>query len=514
MLVGYVSDENYSALADVQIVFETPAGLISTRSLANGAVVAEIPSGTCRAILSHPGFGRKTVDFTADPRQPHQFRLIADGLLGYVWPKWRRAGEMSEFRVHSTTPYHLSLWRYGWEKELIRKLGWFDDHGPRTTVQIVPDGDFTQTGVRWNGDLYRSPWHPQRIAAPERSGLYFFHARNAGGEFFTFPWIISPIQPRSRIAVLTANMTWNAYNAFGGRSNYVNQRELLPRPTVHARQDLERYRFPGTWPFEIQGAPLSFDRPEPFNHISEHAQITDPIHHRLSGAMAPGEWRLLGWLEREGFAHDLYSEVDLHFGRVPLEQYDVLILNNHPEYVTREIYFRIKDWVQHGGKLMYLGGCGFLCELEFLDEFTVTCRQEEKQDLRGEPAACLLGLDYSHGGYQSGAPYRVLQPDHWAFAGTGLGAGDLFGLSSLHERCPGGASGHELDKISANSPQNLEHLAKGTNPDNSGADLVCYQTPGGGAVFSVGSLCWTLSLPIDQGISQITSNVLRRFLES
>lgn len=161
---------------------------------------------------------------------------------------------------------------------------------------------------------------------------------------------------------------------------------------------------------------------------------------------------------------------------------------------------------------MYLGGCGFLCELEFLDEYTVVCRQEEKHDLRGEPAACLLGVDYSHGGYQSGSPYRVLKPDHWAFAGTRLGAGELFGRKSLHERCPGGASGHELDKISPHSPPNLEHLAKGTNPDESGADLVHYQTDSGGAVFSTGSLCWTLSLPIDESISKITANVLRKFL--
>jgi hypothetical protein len=99
------------------------------------------------------------------------------------------------------------------------------------------------------------------------------------------------------------------------------------------------------------------------------------------------------------------------------------------------------------------------------------------------------------------------------FADTGLATGDLFGHGSLHERCPGGASAHELDKISPDSPDHLRHLAKGTNPDDSGADLVSYDTESGGRVFSAGSLCWTLSLPIDDGISAVTANALRGMLE-
>ena len=140
------------------------------------------------------------------------------------------------------------------------------------------------------------------------------------------------------------------------------------------------------------------------------------------------------------------------------------------------------------------------------------CRQEGAHDQRGESEAQLLGVAYSHGGFQTGAPYRVLAGDHWVFAGTGLAAGDLFGHRSLHERCPGGASAHELDKISPHSPPGVCHLAKGENPDQSGADMVCFETPSGGAVFAAGSMCWTLSLPIDDGVSAVTRNVLRTFL--
>src|SRR5690349_19259843 len=105
MLVGFVSDENYAALSDVQVVFENDRGLTPARSLANGAILADIAAGPCRAVLAHPGYGSKTVEFEADSDRPFQFRLLADRLLGYVWPKWQRSGEPAEFRVHSVEPY-------------------------------------------------------------------------------------------------------------------------------------------------------------------------------------------------------------------------------------------------------------------------------------------------------------------------------------------------------------------------------------------------------------------------
>lgn len=513
MLIGYVSDERYSALCDVSVVLERDGRMTPARSLANGAILADVGPGSYDVTLAKDGFGSKRVRITAAEGAPFQFRLLSDRLLGYVWPKWTRAGGESEYRVHSATPYRLSIWRYGAEKELVHDFGWIDNHGPRTTIQITPDGDYVGGGVGWNRIGFGSVWHHQKVAAPERSGLYCFHAKNEGGEFFTFPWIVQPPKPTARVAVLLSNVTQNAYNPFGGRSNYVNQRELLPTPTVYSRTDLERYTSSNVWPFEEWGAPISFDRPEPAASIPEGAQLTDTIEGRLACAYAGGDWRLLGWLEREGFGYDLYSETELHFGRIPLDEYDVVVLTSHNEYGTPEMYFALKNWVhERGGKLMYLGGCAFLCEFEFLDEFTIRCRQEEKHDLRGESEACLLGVAYSHAGYRSAAPYRAIAADHWALANTGLKEGDVFGRHNVNGRAPGGASGLELDKISPHSPAGLVHLAKGMNPDDSGADMILYETASQGAVFSVGSMNWTTSLPVDPACSRITANVLRRFL--
>jgi N,N-dimethylformamidase len=43
------------------------------------------------------------------------------------------------------------------------------------------------------------------------------------------------------------------------------------------------------------------------------------------------------------------------------------------------------------------------------------------------------------------------------------------------------------------------------------ADVVYHVRPGGGAVFSTGSIAWAGSLGIDDGVSRITLNVIKRF---
>ena len=48
------------------------------------------------------------------------------------------------------------------------------------------------------------------------------------------------------------------------------------------------------------------------------------------------------------------------------------------------------------------------------------------------------------------------------------------------------------------------------------ADIVFFETPGGGAVFSVGSIAWSGSLSwnnYDNNIERITRNVLKRFTD-
>lgn len=526
MLIGYVSDERYVALADVSVEFEGEAGSFEARSRATGSVHADLPPGRYRTTLQKPGFGSKSILLDVGPGQAcHQFRLLADGLLGYAWPKCVRSEEKSEFRVHSVEPYKLSLWRYGLEKVHVRDLGWFDEHGPRATMQITPDGDYSQSGVEWNRFGYASPHHKQFVQAPKWSGLYYFRAQTARGAEFSFPWVVAPSMPTAPIAVLASDLTWNAYNSFGGRSNYINPDALPPKPTVNSRQDLRRYTDPDNITYGSETyAPLSLDRPEPINHIDSREGITDPIEGRAACHLAPAEWRLLGWLEREGFTYDYYGETQLHHGILNLDNYRVLIISTHPEYWSREMYFGVKRWVhERGGRLVYLGGNGLNCEVEFPTPDSVVYQNgdarkmitggfESRFHMRVESEANLLGVVFTDSGVMTSAPYRVVDAGHWALEGTGLKNGDHFGEASLHMRCPGGASGHETDKVSPSSPSNVEVFAKGANVDDGGAELVHYGTPSGGAVFSAGSITWPASILLDDSVSRITANVLNRFL--
>lgn len=79
-------------------------------------------------------------------------------------------------------------------------------------------------------------------------------------------------------------------------------------------------------------------------------------------------------------------------------------------------------------------------------------------------------------------------------------------------RVEGGASGHETDKVSASSPAGIRVLAKGTNPDEGGAEMVQFDAASGGAVFSAGSITYPACLLVDDPLSRVTANVLRRFL--
>lgn len=535
MLIGYVSDENDQALNDVAVEIEQDEKSIAVvHSSPRGAIHADIAAGKYRVTLAAENHGAKTVTVTIDAAHPCRFRLLANELFGYAWPKWVRAGEESEFRVNSPEPYHLTLWRYGQKKEFVRPIGWLDEHGPMSNLQILPDCDFTLKGVDWN----RHGYNPAafRVAAPEKSGLYYFHAETPSGKFLSFPWVVAPRQPSARVAILASTNTWNAYNNFGGRSNYISSDRLPDRPCVNARLDLGRFngQIRSVWQYPDEAySPLTFDRPEPFNHIPMSVQSTDPIRGRQACHLAETEWRFLAWMEREGFEYDFYSDRQLDDGKLDLDAYDVLILSTHPEYWSQRQFDRVRQWVsKRGGKLMYLGGNGIDCEIEYPTETSMRCKNylpvapgaPFNDPATGKPIDCrmhrttgvspaeLLGVVFTETGAATSAPYQTLAADHWIFSGTGLKNGDLFGINSLHERCPGGASGHETDKITPYSPPGLKALARGTNINNGGAEIVYYETPSGGAVFSVGSITWNSSVLVDQPCSQITKNVLDHLL--
>ncbi len=518
--IGYVSDEQYAALCGVAVELLAADGRRTVvRSAPSGAIEADVEPGDYEIVLAKDGFGPKRLKMTLDGT-PRHFRLMRDGLLGYAWPKWCVGGERVAFRVHAVEEYKISLWRYGRRREFVRNLGWYDNHGPWANRQVLPEGHFVETGVGWHSGLGHV--HQQTVAVPRRSGLYWFRAITPSGRYSAFPLVVAPPEPRARLAVLASTNTWNAYNAFGGRSNYCMAARTLERPIVHGPTDLPRYQTGpyGEWSGE-QYEPLSFDRPEPANLVRRHEEPHDPIEGRMPCALAAAEWRTLAWLEQHGYQYDLYADYQLHDGTLDLDAYAALLLNVHPEYWSEPMYWKVKQWVfERGGRLVYLGGNGINCKVEFLNAQTMRCCNHWALDAESrfhtavESEANLLGVVFSDAGAMTAAPYEVVEPKHWVFEGTRVQRHDVFGEKTLHERCGEGASGHETDKISPHSPGNVCLLARGLNPDDGGAHMVCFETPEGGMVFSAGSITFPTALLCDRTVARITANVLDRFLDT
>lgn len=534
MVIGFVSDEMFVAIADAQLEFKKIADgtRIEARSSASGAVNLDLPPGEYEVALAHPNFGSKisTLSISRD-MQPHQFRLLSKTLVGYIWPKWCRSGEVGEIRFSAHEAVEISLWRYGWEKEFIRDIGRFQAFAPSGDSQTLPDGDIAKIGVNWNHDRfdYSPDLEALTVIAPEKSGLYYFHMKTSSGETFSFPWIVAPGKKvkEKEIAILTSNICWNAYNDWGGRSNYVAANKLPDVPTVSPTQSSPWFRPTGAiWWVGNSFEPLSFDRPEPVNSEELESKITDQIK-KIGSEHVAGEWRLLGWMEKEKYEYDLYSENQFDIGELDLEKYKVLILSTHPEYWTINMYEKLKDWVQNrGGKLLYLGGNGINCSVELHDNSMTVHNMDlsgwlphraysgegalipSRFGLRHEVESSLLGVVMSFAGMGTGAPYEAIDVDHPIFKNTNIKNGDKFGFNSPVARCPGGASGHETDKRDSSTPANTRLHARGLNGEGAGAELVTIESSSGGVVISVGSINWTASLPVDDQVALITKNAL------
>ena len=151
---------------------------------------------------------------------------------------------------------------------------------------------------------------------------------------------------------------------------------------------------------------------------------------------------------------------------------------------------------------------------------------------RGRPELALLGVATERCSVE-GSPFLVRAADHDLFAGTGVANGDVFGDSGLNTGFGNGkASAWEVDTsrgpgATGSRPPgcllNPEPVAPSVLPDGlvvlatgsagrrrPGAEITYYDHPGGGFVFSAGSLTVGGSLVVDPVLSALMANVLSR----
>lgn len=279
-----------------------------------------------------------------------------------------------------------------------------------------------------------------------------------------------------------------------------------------------------------------------------------------------GDLHLVDWLETKGFRYDVVTDHDLHAeGAALLERYRVILTGNHPEYWTGAMLDALERYLAGGGRLMYLGGNGFWWVTSIHPEHPdvlevrrgrsgispwVSAAGETHHAGTGEPGGqwtfhgrppeALVGVGFSGQGSDAALPYRRLEASHdprAAFIFEGIGADEPIGRGGLVLGGAGGAEVDDADPGLGTPPHALRvatvdgfsdaYLAERLGPaygrpdftpptcaDVRG-DMVYFETPNGGAVFSTGSIAWCGSLS-DEGyagpVSRITENVLRRFV--
>ncbi len=415
-------------------------------------------------------------------------------------------------------------------------------------------------------DLYDAGWKPDfdvRIPADLRSGVYAVRLRAEDDEFH-MPLFVRPRRdgPKEKLAFLASTATYLAY------ANYQWQlQEPLAEIKNQAVLALEKS---DVFLQEHPELGLStYDKHSDGSGSRYATRLRPVLNMDVKGPMWSfnADTHILDWLEATRQPFDVIADEDLHAeGASLLAGYAAVLTGTHPEYWSTAMLAGMQAYLDRGGRLAYLGGNGFYwrcafspcwpgaievrrCEdgarywaeepgeyyLQFTGEYGGLWRR------LGTPPQMVVGIGTVATGFDASSYYRR-RPASFdpraAFIFDGVGAAELIGnFGSMG----GGAAGLETDAVDARlgtPPHALvlatsEEHSPGTMlaPEETGfhhlvmdgaqnpavrADMVFFETPNGGAVFSTGSIAWAGSLAHDRyvnNVSRITANVVRRFLD-
>ncbi|MXP65730.1 N,N-dimethylformamidase large subunit [Roseomonas sp. M0104] len=419
-------------------------------------------------------------------------------------------------------------------------------------------------------DLGDCGWQTDfRFAIPPdlRSGAYAFHLTCEAGEDW-LPFYVLP--PRGTatapVAFLASTFTYQAYanhargNADEAYMQRVREWGAYPHNPDHhpiyGRSTYNRHPDNSGIAFSSRLRPILTMRP---GFLTFNDARGSGLRHY------PADTHILAWLEARGLPFDVLTDEDLHEeGTALLAPYALVMTGSHPEYHTAATLDALRDYTASGGHLTYLGGNGFYWRIACVPGLPgmIELRRAEGgirawaaepgeyyHALDGQygglwrrnrrPPQALVGVGFSGQGLFEGTHYRRLPASHapefaWMFEGIAEEVLGDYGLSG------GGAAGFELDRadVTLGTPPEAVVLARSEAPPASfvtvpeellshvstvsgetpdalkRGEIVYFETPGGGAVFSVGSITFCGSLWRDgfEGpVSRLLENVVRRF---
>ena len=413
-------------------------------------------------------------------------------------------------------------------------------------------------------DVYDADWpesHAWRVPEGTPSAIYALHVEAGEAEDF-MPFAVVP--PRSRrtsdVCFLMPTATYMAYANSGRhfRNDTVEMKQF--RATVMAREDcfLQAHSEYGL---------STYDTHADGSGVSISSRLRPVLNFRPKGRVwgFVADTHITSWLDHEGFGYDVVTDEELHGeGAAVLEGYRVVVTGSHPEYHSAEMLDAVEAWLARGGRLVYTGANGFYWRIAFHRELpgVLECRKteggtrswvsragESYMSFTGEYGGLwrrsgrtpqqLTGTGFTAQGFDRSTWYRRTDASRdprasFIFAGiTDELIGD-FGLVG------GGAAGLEIDRADTRlgTPPHALVVARSEGHTDGmlivleemtsnqpivaddhplvRADMTFFEHPGGGAVFSTGSIAFGSALPVnayDNNVACLLGNVLRRFLD-
>jgi len=550
------------------------AGTVTLRQtpLADHAPSLEQPVAITTAIRAAPG---PAGDFFIGAAR----KAVEDGRLRTTWhfngkidrPSllagehpiglWDFAADVATDRVTDRSPNHLHGRTVNAPKRAVTGHNW---DGSEMDWRRAPH----QYGAIHfhDDDLYDAGWRPtltMTVPTDARSGVYALRLEADGGPEFWVVFYMRPPRggPRARAAFLASTATYLCYSNYRMRMRPGPAELFIGALPIVDTTDLLLMHHP-----ELGAS--TYDTHSDGSGVCHVSRLRPIVNVRPTGRL----WNLfldlclLDWLEAHEQRYDVITDDDLHTEGLPLlDGYSVVLTGCHPEYVSREMMEALAAYLGRGGRLMYMGGNGFYWRVSYPRAHPGMIEMRRAED--GTRAWVESVGEYYHG---STGEYGGLWRRQGRAPNTLVGVGFVaqgFDRSSYYRRTAasrdprarfifdgvqdevlgdfgvawGGAAGLELDAFNPALGSPPWALVVASSEDHSNAfqlvneeinvsfagadgrfspavraDMVFYEHPGGGAVFSTGSIAYVGSLAhkgYDNNISRLTLNVLRRFLD-
>jgi hypothetical protein len=447
---------------------------------------------------------------------------------GYAGDMSVRQGDELTLHISNARSYYdIHIFHEGASRELVHTI-----RGLRGGMQPVPEAG-SRDGFGWRATA------SLRVPDAWASGVYLATFPTGQGLREAL-FVVRPRRPRGDILLAIEANTYAAYNPVGGAC-------LFPY--------------------------ISRDRA-----WTKTVSLQRPLQPDFMGGFYAWDQFFCTWLAAEGFEVDYCINMDLDQDPGLLRDYKTHLRVGHGEYVSRAECEALQAFVRRGGNLAVFAGNAFWHEVETVGRHQVYCdktRYAEKPlgDAEGKTSFLMnveqlrqrtVGLHYtaathsptdvpgdfsvpdtSAAGLAAGqhfeasplAPdspygfYRTHRPEHWVFAGTGLGVGDRFGEedSIVGNEVDGGdvvfdASGLPAfsgrDGISAHyrvlalgdATGGVLNVQMGVERDQFYSTVAINETEFAGGVFVAATMEWAHGLYRDgSAVAAITRNVLRRF---